>query len=130
MVKADHIQIRLGGQAVVVSVPLGLIKIGALDPLTLGRFRRPSRQLADDLSLAGAAAQIHRGVGLAVGKEVEVGIAHTRKHGLSLQIHNLRGFAVSQHLLRRSSVYNLTVTNGQCFHHAVFAHHGVYCAVF
>ena len=130
VVRTHQVQIRFGGQVVVVGVPLGLVEVGAFDPLALGGLRRPGSQLADGLCLAGTAAQIHGGVGLTVGKEVEVGITHAREHGLARQIHHLRRFAGAQHLLRGTRVYNLTITHGQCFHHVALPGHGVYHAVF
>lgn len=130
VVRTHQVQIRFGGQVVVVGVPLGLVEVGAFDPLALGGLRCPGSQLADGLCLAGTAAQVHGGVGLTVGKEVEVGITHAREHGLARQIHHLRRFAGAQHLLRGTRVYNLTVTHGQCLHHVALPGHGVYHAVF
>ena len=57
VVRTHQVQIRFGGQVVVVGVPLGLVEVGAFDPLALGGLRCPGSQLADGLRLAGTAAQ-------------------------------------------------------------------------
>ena len=109
MLGAGLIQIQTGGQLVLAVLPLGLVKVGALDPLSLGRLRRAVTQQLQCFVTGGGAAQIHGGIGLAEGEEVQVGVAHTGQHGLALQIDALRAVKVLQRLLLRAHVGKFAV---------------------
>ena len=99
MIGAGLIQIQTGGQLILAVLPLGLVEVGALDPLALGRFRRTVTQQLQRLGTGGGTAQIHGGIGLAEGEKVQVGVAHAGQHGLALQIDALRAVKALQRLL-------------------------------
>ena len=52
MLGAGLIQIQTGGQLILAVLPLGLVEVGALDPLALGRLcRTVTQQLQRMISL-------------------------------------------------------------------------------
>lgn len=57
MLGAGLIQIQTGGQLVLAALPLGLVKVGALDPLSLGRLRRAVTQQLQCFVTGGGAAR-------------------------------------------------------------------------
>lgn len=57
VIGAGLVQVQTGGQPVLAVLPLGLVKVGALDPLALGRLRRAVTQQLQCLGAGGGAAR-------------------------------------------------------------------------
>ena len=109
MIGAGLIQVQTGGQLILAVLPLGLVEVGALDPLALGRLRRAFTQQLQCLGAGGGTAQIHRGIGLAEGEEVQVRIAHAGQHGLALQVDALLTIKLRQCLFLRAHIGKFAV---------------------
>ena len=117
VIGAGLVQVQTGGQPVLAVLPLGLVKVGALDPLALGRLRRAVTQQLQCLGAGGGAAKVHRGIGLAESEEVQVGVAHAGQHSFALQINALCAVKVLQRLLLRAHIGKFAVLQ----HHRLFA---------
>ena len=109
MLGTGHVQIFFCRELIFAVIPLGLVKVGTLDPFSFRSFGCLGGQPLDSFFFALGSAQIYGGKSLAEREAMQVGVSHTWENCLTFQVDDFFCFVSFESFLGSSYEYKFSV---------------------